>query len=296
MHKKYLSLIIIPHKKGIQRNYSLSKKAIQITAGITVFIFIALTLFLIDYIDMNGTRSKYKKLVVAYQEQSSILSQYKKSIDSLNAKIQDFERYTKKLNIMAGFKAEEMIQGEPGVGGSSDIPDQIISEPQSDLSRLDELGEKAEGIDKNFGVLNNYFESQELELAQTPSIMPTQGYWSSPYGWRDDPFTGKRAFHRGVDIATQNGNPVIATADGIVIQTKSDKIGGRTIKISHPKTGFVTVYCHLSKYLVKPGQKVKRGDTIGLIGSTGKSRGPHVHYEVRLNGKSLNPWYYILDN
>ncbi|MFW6124060.1 MAG: M23 family metallopeptidase [Acidobacteriota bacterium] len=296
MQEKHLSFIIIPHKKGSQRNYSVSKKTIQITAGITAFVFILLVLFIIDYIFMNGLRSKHKNLMGDYLVQSNTLSQYKESIDSLNAKIQDFERHVKKLNVMAGFKAEEMIGGEPGVGGGSDISEQIISEPQTDLSRLDELGEKAEGIDKNFDVLNHHFENQQLELAQTPSIMPTQGYWSSPYGWRDDPFTGKRSFHRGVDIATQYGNPVAATADGIVIQINSDKIGGKTIKISHPKTGFVTVYCHLSKYLVKSGQKVKRGDTIGLIGATGRARGPHVHYEVRLNGKSLNPWYYILDN
>jgi murein DD-endopeptidase MepM/ murein hydrolase activator NlpD len=296
MQKKHLSLIIIPHKKGNQKNYSISKRTIQITAGIAAVVFIFLILFITDYIIMNGTRSKYKKLMADYQKQSDILSEYKESIDSLNAKIQDFERYTKKLNIMAGFKADEMIEGEPGVGGRSDDQEQIISESQTDLTRLDELGEKAEGIDKNFNILNHYFEDQKLELAQTPSIMPTQGYWSSPYGWRDDPFTGKRTFHRGVDIATQHGNPVIATADGIVIQITTDKIGGKTIKISHPKTGFVTVYCHLSKYLVRPGQRVQRGDTIGLIGSTGKARGPHVHYEVRLNGKSLNPWYYILDN
>ncbi|MBD3415494.1 MAG: peptidoglycan DD-metalloendopeptidase family protein [Candidatus Aminicenantes bacterium] len=295
MQKKYLSLIIIPHKKGKQRNFTVSKKALQFTAGLAAFAFILLTLFLIDYFLMNGTRSKYRQMMVDYEEQGQLLTQYKESIDSLNSRIQDFERYAKKLNIMAGFKAEDMIKGEPGVGGSSDVPQQAISETQTDLSRLNKLGEKAEGIDKNFDVLNNFFENQTLELAQTPSIMPTQGYWSSSYGWRDDPFTGKRTFHRGVDIATQTGNPVIATADGIVIQTKSDKIGGRTVKISHPKTGFVTVYCHLSKYLVKPGQKIKRGDTIGLIGSTGKAKGPHVHYEVRLDGKSLNPWYYILD-
>jgi murein DD-endopeptidase MepM/ murein hydrolase activator NlpD len=295
MQKKHLSLIIIPHKKGKQRNYSVSKKTIQITAGITAFVLLVLTLFLVDYFLMNGTRSKYKKLLADYEQQGQVLTQYKDSIDSLNAKIQDFERYTRKLNVIAGFKAEEMIEGEPGVGGSSDVPGPTDAELQNDLSVLNQLGEKADGIDKNLNFLDTHFENQTLELAQTPSIMPTQGYWSSPYGWRDDPFTGKRTFHRGVDIATQTGNPVIATADGIVIQTKSDKIGGRTIKISHPKTGFVTVYCHLSKYLVKPGQKVTRGDPIGLIGRTGRARGPHVHYEIRLDGKSLNPWYYILD-
>jgi murein DD-endopeptidase MepM/ murein hydrolase activator NlpD len=296
MKKKYLSLIIIPHSKGDQRNYSLSKKTIQFTAGLTAFVFIVLTLFMVDYILMNGIRRKYKKLVVEYQKKENTLLLYKESIDSLNAKIQDFEAYVKKLNIMAGFKSEDIIKGEPGIGGRSDIQEQAIQNPQTDLSLLGELGEKAEGINNNLDVLDDFFESQRLELAQTPSIMPTQGYWSSPYGWRDDPFTGKRSFHRGVDIATQYGNPIVATADGIVIQTKSDKIGGKTIKISHPKTGYITVYCHLSKYLAKPGQKVKRGDTIGLIGDTGRSRGPHVHYEVRLNGKSLNPWYYILDN
>ena len=96
------------------------------------------------------------------------------------------------------------------------------------------------------------------------------------------------------DIATYFGNPVIATADGVVVQTQKDKIGGKTIKISH-RGGYTTVYCHLSKFLVKPGQRVKRGDTIGLIGKTGKALGPHVHYEVRLNGKSVNPYYYIIE-
>ncbi len=295
MKEKQFSLIVIPHKKGKQRNFSLSKRAVQITAGFTAFVLVALIVFLIDYFLMNGTRSKYKKLLVDYQEQGNVLAQYKESIDSLNEKILDFEKYTKKLNIMVGFKAEDMMEGNPGIGGSGDIQEQAVSGTQSDLTMLDELGEKAEGIDKNFTILNEYWENKRLELAQTPSIMPTQGYWSSSYGWRDDPFTGKRTFHRGVDIATQSGNPVLATAEGIVIQLSSDKIGGKTIKISHAKTGFVTVYCHLSKYLVKTGQKVKRGDTIGLVGSTGRALGPHVHYEVRLDGKSLNPWYYILD-
>jgi murein DD-endopeptidase MepM/ murein hydrolase activator NlpD len=117
---------------------------------------------------------------------------------------------------------------------------------------------------------------------------------SSPYGWRDDPFTGKRTFHHGIDIATSYGNPIYATADGTVIQARTDKIGGKTIKIKH-MFGYVTIYCHLSKFLVKVGQKVKRGETIGLVGSTGKARGPHVHYEVQLNSKEKNPYYFLLE-
>jgi murein DD-endopeptidase MepM/ murein hydrolase activator NlpD len=167
--------------------------------------------------------------------------------------------------------------------------------PQSfDLDNLNDISQKADRITKNLDTLTTFFEDQVLQLASTPTIWPTKGYMSSPYGWRDDPFTGKRTFHHGIDIATSHGNPIYATADGTVIQARSDKIGGKTIKIKH-MFGYVTVYCHMSKFLVRVGQKVKRGDTIGLVGSTGKARGPHVHYEVQLNGKEKNPYYYLLE-
>ena len=142
--------------------------------------------------------------------------------------------------------------------------------------------------------IQNFFEDQALQLASTPTIWPTKGYISSPYTWRDDPFTGKWTFHHGIDIATSQGNPVYATADGTVIQARTDKIGGKTIKIKH-LFGYTTVYCHLSKFLVKVGQKVRRSETIGLVGSTGKAKGPHVHYEVHLNGKAVNPYNYLLE-
>ena len=82
----------------------------------------------------------------------------------------------------------------------------------------------------------------------------------------------------------------------VVLSLQNDKRGGKTVKLSHPKSGWVTVYCHLSKFNVKAGQKVKRGDVIGLVGQTGRARAPHVHYEVRREGKRYNPWNFILDN
>ena len=164
------------------------------------------------------------------------------------------------------------------------------------LARLQDISSQADGISDNLVSLTRYFEDQTAVLAQTPSIMPTKGFMSSGFKYRTDPFTGQWIFHPGLDIATQHGNPVVATADGIVISVKTEKRGGKTIKLSHPLTGWVTVYCHLSKFNVKSGQKVKRGDVIGLVGQTGRSRAPHVHYEVRLEGKRYNPWNFILDN
>ncbi|MGB3860791.1 MAG: peptidoglycan DD-metalloendopeptidase family protein [Candidatus Aminicenantaceae bacterium] len=261
-------------------------------------IFIALVVFLVDYFMMRGVRQEFKTLSAVKAEQEATLNRYEKSIEDLNTKIDAFEGYRQKLNVMAGLKSQEVIEIEPGLGGGEN--DQEVSLPESNhqmnLNRLEEISEKADGIGTNLNTLTNFYKNQMQELAATPSISPTKGYWASPFGWRDDPFTGKRTFHPGVDVATHHGNPVMATADGLVLSTQTDRIGGKTIKISHPNSGYVTIYCHLSKYMVKPGERVKRGDTIGLVGQTGRARGPHVHYEVRLNGKRLNPWYYILDN
>jgi murein DD-endopeptidase MepM/ murein hydrolase activator NlpD len=298
MTNKYLSLIIIPHHSGKRKIFTLSHRSLKIWGGITALIFIVLVVFLVDYVLMSGLRQEYKALSAVKAEQDATLVRYEKSIDELNEKIDAFESYRQKLNVMAGLKSQEVIEIEPGLGGGENGQELILpeSDHQMNLNRLEDINKKADGIKNNLNMLANFYENQILELAATPSISPTKGYWASPFGWRDDPFTGKRTFHPGVDIATHHGNPVVATADGLVLSTQTDRIGGNTIKISHPNSGYVTVYCHLSKYLVKPGQRVKRGDTIGLVGKTGRARGPHVHYEVRLNGKRLNPWHYILDN
>jgi murein DD-endopeptidase MepM/ murein hydrolase activator NlpD len=296
MKEKHTSIIIIPHKKGKHRTLSLSRRTFKILRVTLLLVCVMVVLLLFDYFSMRGLRQKYNELQVENAQQKKIVAEYKESIDELESTVQDFEDYRQKLNVMAGLKSEETINEEPGLGGPGVDQESALSDHVQDLARLQEINQQAEGIQDNLLTLSKFFEDQTIILAQTPSIMPTQGYWASPFGTRTDPFTGKKAFHPGVDIATQYGNPVMATADGIVLTTKTEKIGGKTIKISHPQTGYVTVYCHLSKFMVKSGQSVKRGETIGLVGRTGRARGPHVHYEVRRDGKRLNPWRFILDN
>ena len=295
MAKKYVSIIIVPHNKAKTRNVSLSEKTVKIAAGIGLFVFLALTIFLIDYFTMNVTRQKYKTLWDETAQQKTAIAQYQQTVDKLQTTIDNYENYAKKLNVMAGLKSEEVLEGEPGVGsGSGQEIGETGPSQTLDLGNLNDISQKADRVARNLDTLTTFFEDQVLQLASTPTVWPTKGYMSSSYGWRDDPFTGKRTFHHGIDIATSQGNPIYATADGTVIQSRTDKIGGKTIKIKH-MFGYVTIYCHLSKFLVKVGQKVKRGEIIGLVGSTGKARGPHVHYEVQLNGKEKNPYYYLLE-
>jgi len=131
--------------------------------------------------------------------------------------------------------------------------------------------------------------------AATPSIWPVKGHITSKFGPRISPFTGKRAFHSGLDIGSPRGREIRSPASGKVVVAAYDTRLGNFIRINHG-FGIETTYGHLAKMLVKYGKKVKRGDVIGLVGSTGKfSTGPHLHYQVALNDKVVNPVQYILD-
>ncbi len=131
-------------------------------------------------------------------------------------------------------------------------------------------------------------------LASMPSIWPTTGYVTAPFGNRRSPFTGNAEFHKGLDIANSAGTPIYAPANGTVSFVGEQNAYGNTILLQHGN-GLSTHYAHLSRYVVKEGQQVKRGELIGYVGSTGRSTGPHLHYEVRINGVCVNPMRYILN-
>lgn len=297
--KKFLSLIIIPHKRGAAKTITLSKRTSHLIISLSLGLVIILIGFLVDYFSMNITRAKYRQLQSENQEQKKIIASYENSIKELTARIQTFENYARKLNIMAGLRSPEALK-EAGVGSGAEVNGiegtqlNSISSSTRTTIPLNQVQIKAAQLEQNLSTLVNFFEQQRARLAQTPTIWPTVGFITSGYGWRIDPFTGKQTFHKGIDIATNLGNPVVATADGIVVETKNDRIGGKTILISHGG-GLSTLFYHLDKILVRPGQKVKRGEVIGLVGKTGKALGPHLHYEVQVNGKSVNPLQYILE-
>jgi murein DD-endopeptidase MepM/ murein hydrolase activator NlpD len=297
MAKKFFSLIIVPHNRGKFKTITLSEKKVKVLILVFTLLFTALTAFLIDYFSMNVTRQKYRELFDENSRQKQAIAKYKVSLNKLQTDIDEFETYAKKINVMAGLKAPEVLK-EVGVGGGNRGNEQDMGSsnyPQDiGLNKAERISRKADGIDKNLGTLVRFFEDQTAQLASTPTIWPTTGWLTSGFGERIDPFTGKKTYHYGMDIASSFGNAVVATADGFVSNVKREKIGGNTVIISHGG-GFTTVYCHLSKFAVKAGQRIKRWDVIGHVGQTGKALGPHVHYEVRRNGKAVNPYRYILE-
>ncbi|MCP2605114.1 M23 family metallopeptidase [Candidatus Aminicenantes bacterium AH-873-B07] len=297
MKEKFYTFIIVPHSTSNSKKLTVSKKTIYLSiAGIIIF-FLAFIFIIYDYATMSITREKFKNLNSKYTEQQKRIARYEKTIIELNAKLESFKNYAKKLNIIAGLEFPLALK-EVGIGGPTILREIENTSPpitNKSLQTLDLITQKAEGIEKNLSTLLKFFEKQTIKLASTPSIWPTRGYISSAFGWRRDPFTGKKSFHKGIDIATRYGNPIVAPADGIVLATRYDKSYGKHIILDH-NFGFTTIYAHLSKFGVKPGQRVKRGDIIGYVGRTGKTLGPHLHYEIRIHNKAVNPYNYILED
>jgi murein DD-endopeptidase MepM/ murein hydrolase activator NlpD len=153
-------------------------------------------------------------------------------------------------------------------------------------------------VKENLRELLQIMREQRNRLDHTPSIVPvdSQTYcFSSGFGWRQSPFTGQREFHSGLDISDSEGTPIIAPANGVVLEAGSSRYMGRYLKLDHGR-GCTTSYSHLSRFTVKPGDKVKRGQVLGLMGNTGNSTGPHVHYRIEVDDKVVNPRSYILNS
>ncbi|MGB7492142.1 MAG: peptidoglycan DD-metalloendopeptidase family protein, partial [Thermoanaerobaculia bacterium] len=210
---------------------------------------------------------------------------FETSVRELNRQLVDFEDRTRQLAIVAGVDGLGLEQ-DPGIGGE----DLLLSDPAA----LSQLRERADFLDRGLESVGAELAEQLQQAAATPSISPVRGLLTSGYGYRSDPVTGQRALHRAIDISTSPGQPVKATADGIVLRARRNGRLGNSVDLSHGY-GVMTRYGHLASYNVEPGQRVRRGDVIGFVGNTGRTTGFHLHYEVRLDGQPRNPLTYILD-
>ncbi len=298
--KNKYNVMIFSTSNGKSLNFEVSAFVIKFF----IFSFIAIILVsgfsIYHYIKYGSNQKK----LITLKEKNKILSEkiqaFNKEINKLKVKVDKLNNLGTKLRVMArldipGKKVE-------GVGGPSfdDVKNFIDENNFEDQNIknlhyvLDKLSFELKQEENNIKQLYKYYKENNIKLSSTPSIWPAQGWISSPFGWRRDPFTGKRRFHEGLDITNRVGTPVVAPADGIVVFAGRNGGYGNVIYISHG-FGITTRYGHLYKIFVKVGQHVQRGDVIGEIGNTGRSTGPHLHYEVRMNNKPVNPINFILD-
>jgi murein DD-endopeptidase MepM/ murein hydrolase activator NlpD len=214
----------------------------------------------------------------------------------------DLKQFDDKLKIMLDMEPGEDNTQFLGIGGSDlTIKDLGSFVENSDKKLAVLMHQSLDNLDTEIAVqsqekeqLFTFLEERKSMFASTPSIWPTKGLITSEFAYRISPFTNEKEFHEGLDISARTGTVIIAPADGVVTEIGKTYGFGNLMTVSHGY-GLKTMYGHLSSALVKKGQAVKRGDKIALVGSSGRTTGPHLHYEVLLNGVPVNPRNYLLN-
>ena len=213
-------------------------------------------------------------------------------VGRMQAQLIRLDALGKQLTEVAQLKRGEFDFDDPPALGGPETAGEGPVVPALD-AMLDTMDAQIDDRRRQLTALQNLIMTRELARQIVPGGRPVEaGYISSLYGQRTDPFDGNQANHQGIDFAAAPGTQVLAVADGIVSHTGLDGGYGRMIEITHGN-GYVTRYAHNAKILVTPGQTVKRGDPVALMGSTGRSTGPHVHFEVLRDGRPMNPLSFV---
>lgn len=210
-------------------------------------------------------------------------------VGQLQAQLMRLDSLGERLSSLAGIKPGEFRASEmPGQGGMLITPTRSLS-PAELQHQLDLLSKQVEARGDYLGLLESELLDDRVKRNLLPTTLPVATGWdSSSFGWRADPFTGEQAQHTGVDFTAEVGTPIVAAAGGVVIAAERHPQYGNMVDIDHGND-LVTRYAHASKLLVRPGMVVRRGQKIALVGSTGRSTGPHLHFEVRVNDVPRNP-------
>ena len=253
----------------------------------------------LDNVDLQRTLAVQQETVAVQRKQ---IQKFARDINRLKTKVTALNRFEKQIRIIANLDHPDARDGLFGIGGS--IPEDLdpkleLTQKHNSLMRemhgqIDQIHEAAVLQEDGFEALIEELDHKKNLLASTPSIRPSRGVYTSVFGKRKSPFTGLKEFHKGLDIASAEGTLVLAVADGTITFAGGKGTYGNMLVIDHGH-GMVTRYAHLKDFLKKAGDKVKRGEKVARMGNSGRSTGPHVHYEVWLNGVPVDPQKYILN-
>jgi murein DD-endopeptidase MepM/ murein hydrolase activator NlpD len=289
MHKRYSTIIFVPHARAKFRKLKVSHRLLFSLISLVSTSLCLSTFFSVQYFTSLSQTHELSKLRHENRELQSANEQFGKSVESLRTQLRTVEDRTRKLAIIAGITTlDEASQG--GSGGLRN--DELAGSPYRD--DVDKMSFRSNRLHKDLSELEERFVAQSRMLSSTPSIAPVRGILTDGFGGRSDPFTREPGQHNAVDISSAVGQPIRSPADGIVVKAEWASGYGNVIYISHGY-GYSTRYGHLSSFAVRPGARIKRGEVIGYVGSTGRSTGPHLHYEVRVNNNPVNPLEYILN-
>jgi murein DD-endopeptidase MepM/ murein hydrolase activator NlpD len=276
--KRLYTFLIAPTRSSKVRQFSIHHNVLYVAAGLLVLL-LAITIYgaarLAQTEAINFSNFALKAENAKLKEQNDA---YQNSYAKLKGQISYVEDMSKELARQARMEQSPEIDEQVGIGGPETV---------------DALDKAADNLERVVRRINDSLRSDMLRLSSIPSGLPVKGYITDGFGPRRNPFSSEgRESHEGLDIAADFGTPVTSTADGMVIHAAPHAGYGNLVVLYH-SNGITTRYGHLSRITVEAGQRIKRGDQIGHAGSTGRSTGPHVHYEIRENDHPLDPVGYI---
>ena len=299
--KEYFTIMFVPGPNSRVRTLHISKSVIKST--LLSFLGVVILSFYLVY-EYNDVKDKVWELQTVREE----LMQQKAQVQNFALNLLDYKRQMfllrdldTKLRRAVSLGPRDKAQQVLGIGGPDELGLQNLTalgekkqaEALKEMSEeLTQLKGAASRQEASLQMLIDYFEDKRSLFASTPSVWPVRGWVTSRFGTRTSPFSGILKFHEGLDIAAQTGTPVVSSADGVVVKASFGTGYGNMVEISHGY-GIKTIYAHNSRLNVKAGQRVRRGDVIAYAGDSGSSTGPHLHYEVRLNGLPVNPAKYL---
>ncbi|MBF0440598.1 MAG: M23 family metallopeptidase [Oligoflexales bacterium] len=299
-----------------------STRQFAIPIVLVKFIFVVALFFLAylgylisDYIHLRKLKETYNTLALENEGLKGEAKLLASNLENVKRSLRRVQTYGEKLAEITQLQVSD-VSKKTGIGPLSVAEYNIAQKNSSNkdsknyfplgididklvfktvFDNLDNVGQEANENALELQRLLSKLSQEKSMLLSIPSIAPVNGWLASGYGSRISPFTGKKIWHMGIDIASPIGTPVYSPAGGVVIFSGAKSGFGKFIMIAHGY-GIVTRYGHNAENLVQAGQKVKRGDQIGAVGSTGRTTGPHCHYEVLVNGINVNPKKFILND
>ncbi len=307
MHGKRLKLIYFSTGGSEAKEYSLGWKKISLllvsfVAVCLFFVFLTLSIFTNFFHD-----AKVATLKKTNSQLKTMLAEMEGKLEGIENKVEFIEKTDRDLRVfvdMSDYSEDERKLGRGGLANETfalyqNSADEALNNAIRVKKLLDDLGSRMEFMSQSrIDIVDNYKEN-DLKWKHIPSIKPVAvGRFTDGFGWRTHPLTQQKQFHDGIDISAARGTPIQAPADGtvetVVLKYKPNQSYGRQIVIDHGN-GIKTLYAHLKNINVSVGEKVSRFTTIGTVGDTGRSTGPHLHYEVIKDGVNQDPMYYILN-
>ncbi|MCI0572692.1 MAG: M23 family metallopeptidase [Myxococcaceae bacterium] len=303
MANKSYTLIVVPDHESAVRRYRLHRTLMVQIGGGLLLVGALLLGGTVHYFSVAADAAENRILREENLALRTQLRSVRDRIDHIGATLDRVERFDQKLRAITLLNDPQRnlamgpTAAEPGtqVAVETQFTHGTTTEsaPQL-LARLDKLTSEATRQEQSLNELQAYFQDQKSLLASTPSLWPARGWVTSDFGQRVDPYTAERVMHAGLDIAAPHGKEVFSPADGVVVFAGMEGGYGNVVVVDHGY-GIKTRYGHLARILVKAGENVRRGIQIGAVGNTGRSTGPHLHYEVRVNGIPQNPRKFILE-